>query len=181
MTATMPSPASTSACAGRSSLLIVGSGMPAGTGSCLVCPHRIPRADCFRAYSELMTELSVADGFVGVDHNRGGTSWLVGLPHLFTTVLRCCRKNHRWARDVYDAVSTGSFYGGKPPRKNCKIRKCPTLRDWASAVIKPNYSNKTYNEQICRGSSSRHAMHSTRFRKTTPLSSGGKLLDTARV
>ena len=31
--------------------------------------------------------------------------------------------------DVYDAVSTGSFIAANRHVKNCKIRKCPTLRD----------------------------------------------------
>lgn len=60
---------------------------------------------CFRKHSELLTELSVADGFVGVDLTP---SRLVGQLAESVTVLRPAGKISV-GHDVYDAVSTGPF------------------------------------------------------------------------
>ena len=87
-----------------SSLLIVG----AGCLLALVLVWYLTSShgpDCFRKHSELMTELSVADGFVGVDLSPAR---LVGQLATSATVLRPAGKI-TVGHDVYDAVSTGSF------------------------------------------------------------------------
>lgn len=61
--------------------------------------------ECFRRHSELMTELSVADGFVGVDM---GPAKYVGSTATAVTVLRPAGKIEI-GKNIFDAVSTGEF------------------------------------------------------------------------
>lgn len=60
---------------------------------------------CFRKHSELMTELRVADGFVGVDMTPAK---YIGSEAVALTDLRPAGKIEI-DKDVFDAVSTGSF------------------------------------------------------------------------
>lgn len=60
---------------------------------------------CFRKHSELMTELSVADGFVGVDMSPAR---FIGQLGESVTILRPAGKIEIGS-NVYDAVSTGDF------------------------------------------------------------------------
>lgn len=72
--------------------------------------------ECFRKHSELMTELSVADGFVGVDMSP---SRLVGQLATTETVLRPAGKI-TVGHETYDAVSTGQFIAAHRPVKIVK-------------------------------------------------------------
>ncbi len=70
--------------------------------------------ECFRKHSELMTELSNADGFIGVDMTPAK---YIGQHATTITVLRPAGKIEIGDK-VFDAVSTGEFI---QPHRNVKI------------------------------------------------------------
>ncbi|MCM1067612.1 MAG: nodulation protein NfeD [Muribaculaceae bacterium] len=86
------------------SLAVVGIGTVLAVGAIwyLTSSHG---PECFRRHSELMTELSVADGFVGVDMSP---MRFVGQHARAVTVLRPAGKIEIGS-EVFDAVSTGPF------------------------------------------------------------------------
>ena len=86
------------------SLAVLFAGLILATGAVLyLTSSKGPK--CFRKHSELMTELRVSDGFVGVDMTPAK---YIGCEAKTITDLRPAGKIEI-DKDVFDAVSTGSF------------------------------------------------------------------------